>query len=301
MSAERVYQQLIRLGRDRRRPGDEMITLYGLERVLGRLAETQYVNDFSLKGGVLLAAFRLRRPTRDIDMQALDFPSDAAHMRDVLQAICDVNADDGLNFALEDVRIEEIRDEEEYRGLRVHLPATLHRARLMIKLDVSTGDPIWPAPEPVTLPGILGDDVHLMGNPLETVIGEKVVTILQRGATSTRWRDYMDIRSIARAYAFTAGELRAAAKAVGAFRGVELESIGPYLADYDDTAQGKWTAWRRKGQLEELCLPTLDGQLAEIVVFIDPVLVGTLTDNSAWNPDSYSWGSANSAEQSGAH
>ncbi len=50
-----------------------MITLYGLERVLSRLAQTHYVNDFSPKGGVLLAAFRLRRPTRDIDLQALDF------------------------------------------------------------------------------------------------------------------------------------------------------------------------------------------------------------------------------------
>lgn len=100
----------------------------------------------------------------------------------------------------------------------------------------------------------------------------------------------MDIRSIARAHAFTSGELRIAAIAVGDFRGVELESIRPYLADYDDAAQGKWVAWRRKGQLERLCLPTLGGQLAEIVAFIDPVLVGNQTDGSTWNPDSYSWG-----------
>ena len=112
-------------------------------------------------------------------MQALEFTLDEAHMRDVLQMICDVEAGDGIAFNLDDVRIEEIRDEEECRGLRVHLPALLHRARLMIKLDASTGDPIWSAPKPVTLPGILGDDVHLMGNPLETVIAEKVVTILQ--------------------------------------------------------------------------------------------------------------------------
>ena len=241
MSAEKIYQQLIRLGRERRRPGDEMITLYGLERVLSRLAQTRFVNDFSLKGGVLLAAFSMRRPTRDIDMQALEFTLDEAHMRDVLQTICDVEADDGLAFNLDDVRIEEIRDEE-------------------------------------------------------TVIAEKVVTILQRGSTSTRWRDYMDIRSIARAYAFSSGELRIAARAVGDFRGVELESISPYLADYDDAAQSKWVAWRRKGQLEELCLPTLGGQLAEIVAFIDPVLVGTFADDTTWDPYSYSWGSDSGAE-----
>lgn len=299
MSAEKIYQQLIKLGRERQRPGDEMITLYGLECVLSRLGQTRYVNDFSLKGGVLLAAFRLRRPTRDIDMQALDFTLDEAHMREVLQAVCDVEADDGIIFSHDAVRIEEIRDEEEYRGLRVHLPATLHRARLMIKLDISTGDPIWPHPELVTLPGLFGGGVRLLGNPLESVIGEKVVTILQRGSTSTRWRDYMDVRSIARTYAFASERLWSAAKAIGDYRGVELESISPYLADYDETAQRKWAAWRRKGQLEDLCLPTLDGQLAELLAFINPVLTGTLTDNFTWNPDSYSWVSANIAELSG--
>ncbi|RAN69329.1 hypothetical protein B5P43_36585 [Bacillus sp. SRB_336] len=95
MTAEQIYRQLIRLGRDRQRPGDEMITLDGLERVLGRLTDTQYVNDFSLKGGVLLAAFSMRRPTRDIDMQALDFTLDSAHMSEVIQAICSVDAEDG--------------------------------------------------------------------------------------------------------------------------------------------------------------------------------------------------------------
>lgn len=171
----------------------------------------------------------------------------------------------------------------------------------MIKLDVSTGDPIWPAPEPITLPGLLGQDVHIMGSPLVTVIGEKVVTILQRGSTSTRWRDYLDIRSIARAYAFTAKELWTAAKTVGDFRGVELETISTYLTDYDDSAQGKWAAWRKKGQLEELCLPTLSGQLAAIVAFIDPILTGTISDSSTWDPDSYSWASANGSEQANTH
>ncbi|RAN70759.1 hypothetical protein B5P43_34835, partial [Bacillus sp. SRB_336] len=208
---------------------------------------------------------------------------------------------DGLIFNPAEVRIEEIRDEDEYRGLRVHFPAMLHSARLMIKLDVSTGDPIWPKPEPVTLPGLLGQDVHLMGNPLATVIAEKVVTILQRGSTSTRWRDYMDIRNIARTFAFAADELRAAANAVGDFRGVELESITTYLAGYDEAAQGKWAAWRRKGQLGEICLPTLASQVAEIVTFIDPVLVGTIASSSKWDPDSYSWLSSNGAEQEDAH
>lgn len=287
MTAEQIYRQLINLGRQRNRPGEEMITLYGLERVLNRLTLTRFADDFSLKGGVLLAAFSMRRPTRDIDMQALEFTLDATHMGEVIRAIARVQTDDGLTFALDEVRMEEIRDEEEYSGLRVHVPALLHIARVPIKLDVSTGDPIWPEPQTVTLPGLLGQNVHIKGSTLETVIAEKSVTIVQRGATSTRWRDYMDIRNIARKYPFNAGELRAAMEATAAFRGVQLEPIKGLLQGYDTVAAGKWAAWRHKNRLEDECLSTLEEQLADVSAFAGPILAGTVAESYRWDPTAF--------------
>ena len=108
---------------------------------------------------MLLAAYQLRRPTSDIDIQALGLELDNRHLRDVVAAIAVVGADDGLVLDLTNVKLEAIRDEDEYSGLRVRVPATIHRGKLVIKLDVSTGDPISPTLDDVTLPGPRGDDV----------------------------------------------------------------------------------------------------------------------------------------------
>lgn len=289
MKAEQTYQQLIQLGRKTKQPGDQLITLYALERVLNRLTISKYSDDFSLKGGVLLAAYNLRRPTRDIDMQAMEFDLDQDHLLEVITAIIAVDAEDGLIFDPENIRLDAIRDEEEYTGIRVHLPATLHRAKVTIKLDISTGDPIHPDPILVTLPGILGQDVTIMGNPLETVIGEKAVTILQRGTTSTRWRDYMDIRTIAKTHSFKADDLRLAAEAISAHRMVTLESTAPHLYGYDAIAQSKWNAWFKKGGYEALCKQSLQAHLFDVSAFVDPVFSGSVTGNATWNPDLYTW------------
>ncbi|MCY7288095.1 MAG: nucleotidyl transferase AbiEii/AbiGii toxin family protein [Cryobacterium sp.] len=96
------------------------------------------------------------------------------------------------------------------RGYRVRIPARVHTHVFSLNLDVSTGDPIRPAPVQIQLPCLLGGHILIAGHPMETVIAEKSVTILQRGTTSTRWRDFVDIRHLARNYPFHAGTLRTA-------------------------------------------------------------------------------------------
>ena len=76
----------------RGRATSEILTIYGLERFVDRLTRTEFRDDFVLKGGILLAAYQLRRPTRDIDMQALDFPLDEAHLRAMISAAAAVES-----------------------------------------------------------------------------------------------------------------------------------------------------------------------------------------------------------------
>ncbi len=287
-----VYRRLQALARATGRSTEEVLTLYALERTLDRLGGTPYRDDFSLKGGVLLAAFALRRPTRDIDMQALDFPLDAEHVRTVVDAIAAVPADDGLVIDPAAVTVVQIRDEDEYTGLRVTVSATVHTARLAVRLDVSTGDPIWPAPQTITLPGLLGDDVTLLGHPLVTVVAEKAVTVLQRGTTSTRWRDFLDLRNLARTHPFTASDIRAAAGEVAAHRQVELAPLASVTAGYGAVAQPKWSAWRRRNRHEDACLADFDDQLTEVLAFTDPVLAGDVARDARWDPANYAWGEA---------
>lgn len=137
--------------------------------------------------------------------------------------------------------------------------------------DISTGDPIVPTPKMVTVPRILCDHVKILGYAPETVLAEKGVTILERGTTSTRWRDYVDIVRLAALYDIDDDLLLASAQAVADYRGVHLTPAGPILAGYGSISQPKWAAWRRKEGLEHICDRSLDAQIAATVAVLDPV------------------------------
>jgi len=285
--------RLGRLSREQGRPTAELYTLYALERVLDRLCRTQYRDDFVLKGGILLAAHRLRRPTSDIDMQAVGFTLDAEHVRAVVAAIAAVPAADGLELDLDSLTVAQIREDDDYTGLRVTVRhVTLHGRGVPagIKLDISTGDPIWPAPQIVELPGLLGGTITISGHPLPTVIAEKTVTMLQRGTQSTRWRDLVDVRSLARRYEFLAADLWAAGVAVAEHRGVVIGPVAHVTAGYGAVGQQKWAAWVRKLDLGGTTQSLLDDQVADIARFIDPVYTRSATAASRWDPAAYAWG-----------
>lgn len=136
--------------------------------------------------------------------------------------------------------------------------------------DISTGDPIVPAPRLVTIDRLLGDPIELLGYAAETTIAEKGVTILERGITSTRWRDYVDIVQLCQ-HGFDADELLRSARAVARHRAVALGPVSRHLAGYGEVGQAKWAAWRRKEHLESIALPDLDDQVAQVSAYLDPV------------------------------
>lgn len=127
-----------------------------------------------------------------------------------------------------------------------------------------------PPPRQVTIDRILGDPITLLGYAPETSIAEKGVTILERGITSTRWRDYVDIVALA-SQGTDPDELLRSAQAVARHRGVTLEPIAPRLAGYGAVAQAKWAAWRRKEHLESACEENLDDQITLVASYLDPV------------------------------
>ena len=115
---------------------------------------------------------------------------------------------------------------------------------------------------------------------METIIAEKPVTILQRGTTSTRWRDFVDIRHLAHTYPFLAGTLRIAVEAVAQHRQVTLRPLAAVTDGYDVIAQNKWLAWRRKNQLDIDCHEDFANQLADVLEFVDPIFARLVPDES---------------------
>jgi hypothetical protein len=251
-------------------PTQEYLTRHVLESFLDRLTRTPHSDDFILKGGILLAAYGVRRPTKDADANAVNVDVTVDHLAQVVRDIAAVPVDDGVVFDLDTISVQDIREQAEYPGLRVRVPASIGTWNGVAVWDVSAGEPIVPPPRRVTIDRILGDPIELLGYASETTIAEKGVTILERGITSTRWRDYVDIVALSRKGIDT-DELLRSARAVAHHRGVVLGPVAPHLVGYGEVGQVKWAAWRRKEHLESVCEENLDDQADLVASYLDPI------------------------------
>lgn len=251
-------------------PTQEYLIRHTLESFLDRLTRTPHAGDFVLKGGILLAAYGVRRPTKDTDANAVAADVTAEHLAQVVRDIAGIDVDDGVMFDTDTISVQEIREHADYPGLRIRVAASIGQWSGTAVWDVSTGDPIVPPPRLVTIDRILGEPITLLGYAAETTIAEKGVTILERGITSTRWRDYVDIVALAR-QGIDPDELLRSARAVARHRGVTLEPVAPHLAGYGTVAQAKWAAWRRKEHLEFACEENLDDQIILVCEILDPI------------------------------
>jgi hypothetical protein len=251
-------------------PTQQYLTRHGLESFLHRLTCTDHGDAFVLKGGLLLASYGARRPTKDIDAEVIGARVTPDEIRQVVVDIALVIADDGVEIDTSGVEIDSIRDEDEYSALRVRVRAAVGVHPGVIAWDISTGDPIVPAPQRIQVPRLLGPPIEILGYAPETTIAEKGVTILERGITSTRWRDYVDIVQLALRHRVDVNVLAESAMAVARHRNVTLAPIGSTVAGYGAVGQEKWAAWRRKEGLEAVSEADLDEQLKRVAEVVDP-------------------------------
>ena len=153
--------------------------------------------NFMLKGGMLLT-YSLgvqNRSTQDIDFLVKGFPIETVELKRILKEILgDTNKKD-LWFELNDT-VEEIKSEDKYGGLRFHVIGHLANIRIPFSIDIATGDPIYPLPRLERYSTILGDIIELNMYPLETVLSEKLQTILTRAENNSRSKDFYDIYAI---------------------------------------------------------------------------------------------------------
>jgi hypothetical protein len=183
---------------------------------------------------------------------------------------------------------EVIRDEDEYNGARVSMPATLATARLPFHVDVSVGDPIVPAPDDIDVPRLLGGAINVRGYPIALVQAEKIVTAIARGTINTRWRDFMDVVSLARTHPIDGDQLVSAVRAVAKHRRVALVPLAQVLNGYGQIGQAKWSAWRRKQLLEDRTPAQFPELIAAYVHFAEPAVAGEAAGRR-WNPQAKTW------------
>ena len=287
-TAGRAYLDLRKLARENRRPVDELLQLYVLEAFLARLAGSRFTERLVLKGGVLLAAFDERRPTRDIDLQAQALGNDTETIRAATCEIAAIALDDGVTFDVDTATAEPIRDEAIYSGVRVTMGAQLATARPHFHVDTNVGDPISPAAINVRLPRLLGGEIVLRGYPLAMVHAEKIVTAIGRGTVNTRWRDFADVHMLSRHHAIDGSELVQAIRQVAEHRQVPLLALAQALDDYGQIGQQRWTAWRRRQRLEDRVPEQFGDVVAAVIDFADPAILGS-ADGHSWDPAAHEW------------
>ena len=178
-----------------------LMRIYMMERFLERLAQSEYRDNFIIKGGILVTAMIgvAHRSTMDIDTSMKNLNLSAEDALRVVNQVKDIDLDDGVSFEVKDV--SNIMDEMEYPGIRVTMNANVGRLITPLKIDISTGDVITPRAIEFNYELLLEDrSISLWSYNLETILAEKLQTVLARGILNTRMRDFYDIRMLLDTY-----------------------------------------------------------------------------------------------------
>ncbi|MGH9866469.1 MAG: nucleotidyl transferase AbiEii/AbiGii toxin family protein, partial [Candidatus Acidiferrales bacterium] len=211
-----VRQRLFNLAQERREDFGLVLTKYGLERFLYRLAQSRYQDQFILKGALLFELWTHRpyRPTRDLDLEGQGGNSIPRIKRLFAEIMSQAVEDDGLLFDPKSLRVARIKEDQEYQGLRVNFMARLERARIHMQVDVGFGDVIVPPPKEIQYPAMLNfPNPRLRAYPREAVVAEKLEALVKLGMANTRMKDFYDLWKLSHDFDFDGAILTDAIKA----------------------------------------------------------------------------------------
>ncbi len=246
--AASVRQRL--LNRSRERGEDFQLTLiyYALERLMYRLSRSAHRDRFILKGALLFSVWSHipHRATRDLDLLGQGDPNVDALVQ-AFQEICRVPVeDDGLAFMAETISGREIREGDEYQGVRLSFEARLGVARIPIQVDIGFGDAVLPKPEPLKYPTILDFPAPwLLAYPRETVVAEKFHAMVELGIANSRMKDFFDLWFLAGQFDCEGESLSRSIRATFERRNTSLPMVPPLcLTSEFSTDRDKQAQWR---------------------------------------------------------
>ena len=225
---------------------------YMFERFLERLARSEYRQKFVIKGGMLVTAIVGidTRATMDLDTTIRNLPLTEHQISDVILSVCGIPVDDDVSFQI--VSVEPIRKDDIYGGYRVRLDAVYDSVLTPLSIDISTGDVITPSPVEYEFHGMLDPDlsISLWGYNVETILAEKVETILRRGVLSTRPRDFYDVYILEKTQDYQPELFRRALRATAEHRGsnailMKTGEIVSRLESSEDLKQ-QWAGYQRQ-------------------------------------------------------
>ena len=193
-NAMQLKAAISKMAKDKHIPAQLVMQNYMLERLLERISCSKYQGNFILKGGLLIASMvgLHSRATMDMDATIRNHPVNENSIKTMFEEIVSIPIDDDISFSFQGVG--EIRKNDAYGGYRISLTANFPPMRVPLKLDITTGDKITPEAIEYSYPMMFSDDtLEIFAYNLETILAEKLETVLSRGDQNTRPRDYYDI------------------------------------------------------------------------------------------------------------
>lgn len=225
---------------------------YMFECFLSRLSVSEYKDKFVIKGGMLIAAIvgLDTRSTMDLDTTLRNLPLTEEKIKEAISLICEIDMQDDVSFEVKS--IEPIRKDDIYGGYCVRVDAIYDTIITPLSIDVSAGDVITPEAVKYEFSGIFDEDIRisLWGYNIETVIAEKVETILRRGVFTTRPRDYYDVYILGTTQKYDKDIYKEALKATAKHRGsteqiADTTSILKQISESDDL-KSMWRKYQKK-------------------------------------------------------
>jgi len=292
--AHSIFQRLLNRAKTNKEDFNLLLSRYGMERFLYRLSVSPHNDRFVLKGASLFLVWKGQnyRVTRDADLLGFG-NADTEQLADMFRDICRVEFQgDGMIYLSDSLSAEEIREDQEYDGVRITLVGMLNQARIPLQVDIGIGDAITPAPEQIEYPTLFDAPPALLkAYPRYTLVAEKVETMVKLGLANSRMKDFYDIWLVSRLFSFEGSVLRNALGNTFDRRRTTFPASTPFAftpafcGDPQKTVQ--WTAFVKKSK-SDIPVGDLSAVIADIAVFLVPV-IESLQSNTpfedAWVPD----------------
>ena len=274
----------------------ETLMAYGLERTIYRLSVSEFVERFTLKGGIFLYALfegEFARATRDIDLLAKNMPNNAENMKKVFENIFSIECDDAMQYDPDTLEVTDITEFKEYHGVNVSVLAYLDKTKVPVSIDIGFGDVVYPDRVKMEFPVLLDMDVpKIYAYSISSVIAEKFEAIVSLGDANSRYKDFYDIYILADRCDLDGTELKEAVRETFKHRGTGFDEIFAFTDDFfaSEIHQKRWKAFmKKKKALVNTELEDVVERLKTLLLPIVESITGNIDYSAKWNHESGSW------------
>lgn len=296
--AASVFERLKNVAKKNNRSMDSILLLYFQERLLYRLSKSPHRDRFLLKGGLFLFSLTKfsSRPTRDIDFLATYISNEIKNIEQAFIEVCslDIEDDDGLVYHIDQMSSQRIKEDANYEGVRIKIPASLGRARNVLQLDIGFGDIIIPNPQAINFPVLLGmEQPNILTYSIESVIAEKFEAMISLSIVNSRMKDFYDIYILSESENFEGRVLQEAIMETFGRRKTILEKEHPLFSEefYLDSARiRQWDAFIRRIGVAEII--SFEMVMKRIHDFIYPIYQTILHEDEffgRWDVQKTGW------------